>query len=109
MQVFGNARWTFRLRVSSTARTALMVEWDRSRWIWNECVAKSKRVHARNRTRPEGADKRTCGPAQLDTMLTEVRTRTKTTMARKAADAAIGATRQALRDAHPGWSQPGWC
>ncbi|WP_409469641.1 RNA-guided endonuclease InsQ/TnpB family protein [Streptomyces sp. HC307] len=72
----GNARWTFRLRVSSTARTALMAEWDRCRWIWNECVAKSKQVHAWNRTRPEGVDKRTCGPAQLDKMLTEARART---------------------------------
>jgi putative transposase len=69
----GNARWTFRLRVSSTARTALMGEWDRCRWIWNECVAKSKQVHAWNVNRPEGAAKRTCGPAQLDKMLTEAR------------------------------------
>ncbi|MFD5737720.1 RNA-guided endonuclease TnpB family protein, partial [Streptomyces sioyaensis] len=38
----GRARWTFRLRVSSTARTALLGEWDRCRWVWNECVAKSK-------------------------------------------------------------------
>ncbi|MFH8475063.1 RNA-guided endonuclease TnpB family protein, partial [Streptomyces sp. NPDC018000] len=67
------ARWTFRLRVSSTARTALLAEWDRCRWIWNECVAKSKQVHAWNKTRPEGADKRTCGPAQLDKMLTGAR------------------------------------
>ncbi|MCX5562867.1 transposase [Streptomyces sp. NBC_00038] len=72
----GHARWTFRLRVSSTARTALMDEWDRCRWVWNECVAKSKQVHARNKACPEGADKRTCGPAQLDKMLTEARART---------------------------------
>src|SRR6266568_505589 len=37
----GNARWTFRLRVSSAARTCLMDERDRCRWIWNECVAES--------------------------------------------------------------------
>ncbi|WP_405686985.1 RNA-guided endonuclease InsQ/TnpB family protein [Streptomyces sp. NBC_00057] len=67
------ARWTFRLRVSSTARTALLTEWDRCRWIWNECVAKSKQVHAWNKAQPAGADKRTCGPAQLDKMLTEAR------------------------------------
>ncbi|WP_308406605.1 transposase [Streptomyces sp. AC555_RSS877] len=60
--------------MSSPARTALFAEWDRCRWVWNECVAKSKAVHARNRNRPGGEDKRTCGPAQLDRMLTEART-----------------------------------
>ncbi|WP_369200752.1 RNA-guided endonuclease InsQ/TnpB family protein [Streptomyces sp. PU-14G] len=69
----GCARWTFRLRMSSTARISLLAEWDRCRWIWNECVAKSKQVHAWNKTRPEGADKLTCGPAQLDKMLTAAR------------------------------------
>ncbi|MCX4903927.1 transposase [Streptomyces sp. NBC_00878] len=69
----GHARYTFRLRVPSTAHTLLMAEWDRCRWVWNECVAKSKQVHAWNRNRPEGTDKRTCGPAQLDKMLTEAR------------------------------------
>ncbi|MDH2393878.1 transposase [Streptomyces sp. HNM0663] len=70
----GHARYTYHLRVSSTARTALLAEWDRCRWVWNECVAKSRAVHARNRARPE--DKLTCGPAQLDKMLTEARART---------------------------------
>lgn len=69
----GHARWTFRLRVSSTALAALTDEWDRCRWIWNESVAKSKQVHSRNRTRPGSADRQTCGPAQLDRMLTEAR------------------------------------
>ncbi|EFL15925.1 RNA-guided endonuclease TnpB family protein [Streptomyces sp. C] len=69
----GHARWTFRVRVSSTALTALMAEWDRCRWIWNECCAKSKQAHLWNKGRPEGADKRTCGPAQLDRMLTDAR------------------------------------
>ncbi|MFI1155454.1 RNA-guided endonuclease InsQ/TnpB family protein [Streptomyces sioyaensis] len=72
----GHARWTFRLRVSSTARTALMGEWDRCRWVWNECVAKSKQTHQWNKRRPEGVAKSTCGPAQLDKMLTEARKRT---------------------------------
>ncbi|MFD9263263.1 RNA-guided endonuclease InsQ/TnpB family protein [Streptomyces sp. NPDC059538] len=67
------ARYTFRLRVSSTARASLLDEWDRIRWIWNECVAKSKQVHAWNMTKADGMDKRTCGPAQLDRMLTEAR------------------------------------
>ncbi|MFD0061449.1 RNA-guided endonuclease InsQ/TnpB family protein [Streptomyces sp. NPDC056690] len=68
----GRARYTFRLRVSSTARTALLAEWDRCRWIWNECVAKSRAVNLHNRAHPQ--DRRTCGPAQLDKMLTEART-----------------------------------
>ncbi|MFD8230437.1 RNA-guided endonuclease InsQ/TnpB family protein [Streptomyces sp. NPDC059696] len=67
----GHARYTYRLRVSSTARTALLAEWDRCRWIWNECVAKSRRIYAHNRAHPD--DKLTCGPAQLDKMLTEAR------------------------------------
>ncbi|MET9083919.1 transposase [Streptomyces sp. NPDC004237] len=67
----GHARYTFRLRVSSTARTALLVEWDRCRWVWNECVAKSRATHQHNKAHPQ--DQRTCGPAQLDKMLTEAR------------------------------------
>ncbi|MCJ1677954.1 transposase [Streptomyces sp. APSN-46.1] len=70
----GYARWTFRVRVSSTALAALLGEWDRCRWVWNECCAKSKQTHLWNSKRPEGADKRTCGPAQLDKMLTAART-----------------------------------
>ena len=66
----GNARYTYRLRVSSTARTALEGEWARCRWVWNECVAMSRKVHALNRT---VAEKTTCGPAQLDKLLTEAR------------------------------------
>ncbi len=69
----GQARWAFRLRVSSSAHTALLAEWDRCRWIWNECVAKSKQVSAYNKA---AADSRTCGPAQLDRMLTEARSGT---------------------------------
>ncbi|MFE7270570.1 RNA-guided endonuclease InsQ/TnpB family protein [Streptomyces sp. NPDC057623] len=72
----GHARWTFRLRVSSTALAALMDEWGRCRWVWNECAAKSRQVHARNRSWPDGADRQTCGPAQLDRMLTGARART---------------------------------
>ncbi|MFF2405486.1 RNA-guided endonuclease InsQ/TnpB family protein [Streptomyces sp. NPDC058092] len=61
----GHARYTYRLRVSSTARTALEAEWARCRWIWNECCARSKKAHA---------DQEKCGPARLDKMLTEART-----------------------------------
>ncbi|KQW17926.1 hypothetical protein ASD08_02820 [Streptomyces sp. Root369] len=66
-----HARWTFRLRVSSTAERALLAEWDRCRWVWNECVVKSQQTDLWNKNRPEGRDKATCGPARLDTMLTE--------------------------------------
>lgn len=65
-----HARYTYRLRVSSTARTALLSEWGRCRWVWNECVAVSRRVYQHNKA---GDLKTTCGPAQLDKMLTEAR------------------------------------
>ncbi|WP_185902826.1 RNA-guided endonuclease TnpB family protein [Streptomyces sp. WAC05292] len=66
----GHARYTYRLRVSSTALAGLEVEWARCRWVWNECVAMSRKVHAANRG---AAEKTTCGPAQLDKLLTEAR------------------------------------
>ncbi|HSA49141.1 MAG TPA: transposase [Yinghuangia sp.] len=66
------ARYTYRLRVSSTARAKLLAEWDRCRWVWNECVAKSRQAHDLNRANPNG-EKLTCGPAQLDKMLTDAR------------------------------------
>ncbi|MFE1022954.1 RNA-guided endonuclease InsQ/TnpB family protein [Streptomyces sp. NPDC058818] len=69
----GRARYTYRLRVSSAARTTLTAEWDRCRWVWNECVAKSRAPHLHNTSTGE---KTTCGPAQLDRMLTEARART---------------------------------
>src|SRR5919108_3254771 len=59
-----HARYTYRLRVSSTALSTLLAEWDRCRWIWNECVARSKKAHAESEK---------CGPARLDKMLTEAR------------------------------------
>lgn len=67
---YGHARYTFRVRVSSTARRALEAEWSRCRWVWNECVAKSKAVYARSRATGE---KVMCGPAHLDKMLTRAR------------------------------------
>ncbi|MFE6692237.1 RNA-guided endonuclease TnpB family protein, partial [Streptomyces sp. NPDC057743] len=71
--VAGFARYTFRVRLSMSARRALEAEWDRCRWVWNECVAKAKAVHQHNRATGE---KRTCGPVQLAAMLTEARART---------------------------------
>jgi putative transposase len=66
----GHARYTYRLRVSSTALAGLNAEWARCRWVWNESVAMSRKVHAENRT---ASEKVTCGPAQLDKMLTQAR------------------------------------
>ena len=68
--VVGHARYTFRLRVSSAACGALLAEWGRCRWVWNECVAKSKAVNLNNKA---GGERWTCGPAQLDKLLTEAR------------------------------------
>jgi putative transposase len=67
----GRAWYTFRLRVSSTALTGLEGEWARCRWVWNESVVMSGKVHTHNKTADE---KTTCGPAQLDKMLTGART-----------------------------------
>ncbi|MEU6769315.1 transposase [Streptomyces sp. NPDC046853] len=57
-------RYTYRLRVSSTACTGLEAEWARCRWIWNECLARSKKAYS---------DGEECGPARLDRMLTDAR------------------------------------
>lgn len=42
----GHARYTYRLRLSPAARTALLAEWDRCRWVWNQCVATSRTAHS---------------------------------------------------------------
>lgn len=68
-----HVRYTYRLRVSSTALVLLEAEWGRCRGVWNECVAMSRKRHRVNMERPEGALKVTCGPAQLDRMLTQAR------------------------------------
>ncbi|MFH8442561.1 RNA-guided endonuclease InsQ/TnpB family protein [Streptomyces sp. NPDC018026] len=69
----GHARYTYRLRVSPTAGARLAAEWGRCRWVWNECVAKSRAVHLHNRA---SGEKAACGPAQLDRILTGARART---------------------------------
>ncbi|MEU1516746.1 transposase [Streptomyces sp. NPDC005811] len=61
------ARYTYRLRASATARARLLEEWDRCRWLWNECVARSKKAHE---------EKQECGPTRLDRMLTDARSST---------------------------------
>ncbi|MFE0692869.1 RNA-guided endonuclease InsQ/TnpB family protein [Streptomyces sp. NPDC058869] len=67
----GHARYTYRLRMSSTAHAGLEAEWARCRWVWNECVAMSRKTQAMNKNATE---RTTCGPAQLDKLLTEART-----------------------------------
>ncbi|WP_407837184.1 RNA-guided endonuclease InsQ/TnpB family protein [Streptomyces sp. DSM 116496] len=62
----GYARFTYRLRVSSTALAKLLGEWARCRWVWNECCARSKKAQAEDEM---------CGPARLDKMLTQARNR----------------------------------
>ncbi|MFF0248354.1 RNA-guided endonuclease InsQ/TnpB family protein [Streptosporangium sandarakinum] len=57
----GHARYTYRLRMSSTALAALLAEWDRCRWVWNQCVVTSRAAHKAGRE---------CGPAGLNRMLT---------------------------------------
>jgi len=61
----GHLRYTYRLRVSSTALAALLAEWDRCRWVWNQCVATSRAAHKAGEE---------CGPARLDKLLTGWRT-----------------------------------
>jgi putative transposase len=62
MIVIGHARFTYRARVSATAERALLCEWGRCRWgVWNQCVAVSRQAWK---------EKRECGPAGLDKMLT---------------------------------------
>jgi putative transposase len=55
------ARYSYRLRVSAVAQVALLAEWDRCRWAWNQCVEASRRAHGAGQT---------CGPAALDKRLT---------------------------------------
>ncbi|MFI1154600.1 RNA-guided endonuclease InsQ/TnpB family protein [Streptomyces sp. NPDC020817] len=66
----GHVRYTYRLRVSSTGLSRLGAEWARCRWVWNECVAVSRKLNGLNR--PDG-QKAACGPAEPDEMLTQAR------------------------------------
>ncbi|WP_454199420.1 RNA-guided endonuclease InsQ/TnpB family protein [Nocardia sp. Marseille-Q1738] len=56
-----SARYTFRLRLSATARQALLAEWDRCRWVWNQCVVESRAARAAGKV---------IGPAALGKELT---------------------------------------
>ena len=63
----GKVRYTYRLRISGTAERSLLAEWDRCRWVWNQCVEASNAAH---RESVETGVKAECGPAQLDKRLT---------------------------------------
>jgi putative transposase len=56
-----HVRYTYRMRVSAAAERALLAEWGRCRWVWNQCVGESRQAWK---------DKRECGPAGLSKMLT---------------------------------------
>jgi len=40
----GQQRYTYRVRVSAAAERALLAEWGRCRWVWNQCVAESRQA-----------------------------------------------------------------
>lgn len=63
----GKVRYTYRLRVSGTAQRLLLAEWDRCRWVWNQCVEASNTAHKNSIAT---GVKTECGPAQLDKRLT---------------------------------------
>ncbi|TCC34222.1 RNA-guided endonuclease InsQ/TnpB family protein [Kribbella speibonae] len=56
-----SARYTYRLRVGSAAERLLQSEWDRCRWVWNQCVAEARAAYQRGEK---------IGPATLDKMCT---------------------------------------
>jgi putative transposase len=62
-------RYSYRLRPSALAESRLVAEYGLCRWVWNKCIEISKETHKRNQGKAP-ADRKTCGPAQLDKMLT---------------------------------------
>lgn len=66
----GKVRYTYRLRVPGTAERLLLAEWDRCRWVWNQCIEASNCAHRESMTT---GVKTECGPAQLDKRLTSWR------------------------------------
>lgn len=64
------ARYCYRLRPGAVALAALEAEWDRCRWVWNQCVQTSRTAHQQARAT---GTKATCGPAFLDKQLTSWR------------------------------------
>jgi putative transposase len=66
----GKVRYTYRLRLSASGQESLLAQWDRCRWVWNQCVEASNAAH---RQSVETGVMVECGPAQLDKRLTRWR------------------------------------
>jgi putative transposase len=47
-------RYTYALRVSKTSKLALNTEWDRARWIWNQCVGRDIDMRNEGENIPSG-------------------------------------------------------
>jgi putative transposase len=108
------ARYAYRLRLSSSAHRMVLAEWNRCRWVWNECVARSRETYKYNRENPENP--RTCGPVQLDKLLTGWRAahewlRAGSSVAQQQVVRDFGASRaKALKDVRervPRWRRAG--
>lgn len=56
----GTVRDTYRLRVGGAPARLLSAEWDRCRWVWNQCVEASEAAH---RESIASGVKVQCGPA----------------------------------------------
>ncbi|NUR98467.1 MAG: transposase, partial [Kribbellaceae bacterium] len=50
-------RYSYRLRIGGQAERLLLSEWDRCRWVWNQCVAEARAAYKRGES---------LGPATLD-------------------------------------------
>lgn len=81
-------RYLYRLRPSRTVERALVEEGGRARWVWNQCVRRSRELYA------EGEQ---CGAATLDKELTDWRNTDATWSAWLAAGSTVP-QQQAIRD-----------
>jgi putative transposase len=66
----GKVRYTYCLRISGAAERLLAAEWDRCRWVWNQCVEASNAAHRESMATGVKVE---CGPALLDKRLTRWR------------------------------------
>jgi putative transposase len=66
----GKVRYNYRLRLSAGAQGLLLAEWDRCRWVWNQCVEASNAAYQESMATGVKAE---CGPALLDKRLTRWR------------------------------------
>jgi putative transposase len=85
-------RYTYRLRPGKQAEAALEAEWHRCRWLWNEAVHQQK-----SGSKPTLLARRVADDHGLIAVEDfKPKFLAKSTMARKAADAAISATKRTL-------------